>query len=417
MMAVSTPGSSKVRCYDCISGVECPGVSPGEASSAGEIHGLTTVTRCRSSAADDLVWITENDTIHSRPWTTLGMRNDETEGAFFLIERMKQTSKPFIIAESKAAEGDSDSGKSSSKAWVYWHEGRDSPKCVSDDPPRRSSWAMQCRWNDGGNSAVSKHDDAVDSGDAFHSGDGAIIPLPFLTSDDVIDLVQRRDDSNATRGAARAVMSKDFVAIVIPTYSMVYIYAREDMMWRHIDLQEEGRDIESCIAINVDLLDSWLFVLSLDGNARNLSVRACELSSIFADEVHHIFCCYMPAQHINNVSMLAVHAIADDTSSFAVSCIANLNDEQTLVIWELLCSDGKFVVGEQLVCSPPFPSEGMKAVSVFRLSKANGAFPEHQDSSLITSQASGRDDDLVVEVQFQRSTCFCLPRLNLWRPI
>eukprot|EP00571_Detonula_confervacea_P012868 CAMPEP_0172303558 /NCGR_PEP_ID=MMETSP1058-20130122/5084_1 /TAXON_ID=83371 /ORGANISM="Detonula confervacea, Strain CCMP 353" /LENGTH=575 /DNA_ID=CAMNT_0013014423 /DNA_START=76 /DNA_END=1800 /DNA_ORIENTATION=- len=68
VMAVSTPHSDKIRCFDVFSGVQCTDIFLGENPCRGEIHGIVTASCSDSNAKDELVWVTEKDVIHSQQW-------------------------------------------------------------------------------------------------------------------------------------------------------------------------------------------------------------------------------------------------------------------------------------------------------------------------------------------------------------
>lgn len=72
VMVVSTPRTDKIRCFDVFSGVQCPDIYLGKVPSRGEIHGIVTASCSNSINGDDaLVWVTEENVIHSQQWSIL----------------------------------------------------------------------------------------------------------------------------------------------------------------------------------------------------------------------------------------------------------------------------------------------------------------------------------------------------------
>lgn len=226
IMAVSTPGSATIRCFDVYSQLQLARSNDNE---AGEIHGIVTSASNGpdySDTDDMLVWVTEDDEIHSQPWDELlvGSAINAT-----VVKWMKQSAAKCNIATSTNNE--------KSKVCLFWSK-------------TSSSWTLQCQWE-----CLDKQQEEMQ----------AIIPAPFLSESDVIDLVQANlngyDQPDSFSTKTQTLITQEIFAVIIPTYQMMYVCARNDMIWRTIDLENDVSECHVSVSAKVVVLDSCSFVL------------------------------------------------------------------------------------------------------------------------------------------------------------
>ncbi len=88
-MAVSTPGTNRIRCFDVYSGIRCPDIVGGDSAEGDEIHGLVNASYSSSSDEDKLAWMPEKDAIQSKKWAAVApakaIENDSEEDVALYI--------------------------------------------------------------------------------------------------------------------------------------------------------------------------------------------------------------------------------------------------------------------------------------------------------------------------------------------
>jgi len=206
---------------------------------------------------------------------------------------------------------------------------------------------------------------------------------------------------------------------------MLYVYSREYLAWKTIDLQEDvdgTEDGNTFVAAKVIILDSQCFVLLSDERAQSMDVRVWDLGSTFKNihqnAPHH---CSIPIKYCKSIATLDVQRMKENDTAFVVSCHANNGEKEGLQIWEMNCSDEKkgVIQSDHFVSSSStFPLECLKPTSFFWLSIVKDVCPDHVDlADFLDAGCDRRRDDLVVLFQLGGSAWLCIPRVNLWRPL
>mmetsp|Transcript_45246 Transcript_45246/g.94913 ORF Transcript_45246/g.94913 Transcript_45246/m.94913 type:complete len:1058 (-) Transcript_45246:104-3277(-) len=439
IMAVSTPGSSKIRCFDVFSGgSQCPDIHVGNGNpTKGKIHGMIYASSSISSVSrfhtegDGLVCITENDEVHIYRWATLlgakELVKNESELSSTIIHRMKRHWTRRLIAESKPMDCDGN-GNKMSKAWLYWHKGNILLKKSSSanlSKHTSSLWAIQCQW---GNYA--KNDDPM------------VVYTPFLTESDVVDLVQNKiqaetKEHNKTdhyvRGKkTQAIISLDYLSVIVPSYGILYVYSREFLAWKMIDLQEDDGDvvgediINASASVKVILIDSKCFVLFLDERAEFMNVKVYDLGSIFKSRIHDytaLYHCSLQINQCESISTLNVQMSRENSEAFVVSCHSKKGIKEGLQIWEIECNDDEkscvLCLEHFIASSTTFPINDLKPTSISWSLITKEVSPEHDALATIVRNKSRNKErgDLILHFKLRGSSWLYIPRSNLWRPL
>ena len=346
MMAVSTPGSNRIRCFDIFTQKQCEDIFWGKLPT-GEIHGLVTASN------DELVWITEKDVVYSQPWTSsFGLlrfnSNHNVSTLAIMINAMKQQSKQYLIAEELTALPN----EQCSKAWLKWHDASAHSKIKKPAP----CWAVQFKWTG-----------------LEEQCNGDIIPAPFLNKSDIIELVESRNGREAGLSTnAQAAISKNFFVVVIPTYAMIYAHSREYKSWKMIDLQDCAENIDDTTTnAKVVIYDDWCFLSVLNKRRRGVDLKVWDLASTFDNpQANESRCqpCFMPVD-CNVISTVDLYPINEDLTSFAVVCNSEDEDDRVLLIWEIHIIDRECCIQSEYTLLMPF--RNFKSASCKRVARSS----------------------------------------------
>mmetsp|Transcript_25439 Transcript_25439/g.74910 ORF Transcript_25439/g.74910 Transcript_25439/m.74910 type:complete len:609 (+) Transcript_25439:1223-3049(+) len=240
LMAVSTPNSGNVRCFDLDAGTGLGILNDAsDGGTAGGGEGADATIKCVQgmlSFGGSLLWVDGSDAVRCFSWPDVDNTN-KLEDPLFLppweMSVLAATARTKVV-EREDSHGGGDVREKGAE------ERRHEARLVR--PPSDPTWTLRCTWDKG-----SKEQEVL-----------ADLSLPFLDGESAADMIRRArqhvhrrrhgkvvNESDQSLATSRVMIDREHAALYIAGLDMAFTYDRRERRWSELDLSGSTVDEET----------------------------------------------------------------------------------------------------------------------------------------------------------------------------